>query len=129
MMITIVVCGMSVWPASFAVAAETSALQLRAKTQGVGWMISAFTSAVAGLVLPYIFNPDEGNLRGKVGFVYVGACLAGAVISWFLVPEMKGRSIGEIDRMFELNLPARKFRSYKVPTSSTVVGETGADTA
>lgn len=129
MMLVIFVCGMSVWPASFAVSAETSALQLRAKTQGVGWMISAFTSAVAGFVLPYIFNPDEGNLRGKVGFVYVGACLVGALVSWFIVPEMKGRSIGEIDRMFELNLPARKFRSYKVAEVSTSVGETGANTA
>jgi hypothetical protein len=123
MMITIVVCGLAVWPASFAVSAETSALQLRAKTQGLGWMVSAFTSAVAGLVLPYIFNPDAGNLRGKVGFVYVGVCLIGAGVSWLIVPEMKGRSIGEIDRMFELKLPARKFASFRMTEDSTTVAE------
>ncbi|PSN73878.1 MFS general substrate transporter [Corynespora cassiicola Philippines] len=113
MMITIVVCGMGVWPCSFTVAAETSALQLRAKTQGIGWCVSAFTTAVSGVVLPYIFNPDEGNLRGKTGFTYVGASLAGLAVSWFLVPEMKGRTVGEIDRMFELGLPARQFRHWR----------------
>jgi hypothetical protein len=114
MMLTIVVCGVAVWPASFAVAAETSSLQLRAKTQGIGWMVSAFTSAVSGIALPYVFNPDEGNLRGKVGFTYVGTCLLGVVITWYLIPEMKGRNIGDIDRMFELKLPARAFKSYKL---------------
>jgi hypothetical protein len=42
---------------------------------------------------------------------------------------MKGRSIGEIDRMFELNLPARKFQSYKMVQDSTSVGEGGANSA
>ncbi|KAF2015208.1 MFS general substrate transporter [Aaosphaeria arxii CBS 175.79] len=113
MMITIVVCGVGVWPCSFAVAAETSSLQLRSKAQGIGWTISAFTSAVAGIALPYIFNPDQGNLRGKVGFTYVGSCLLAAIITWFIVPEMKGRTVADIDRMFELNLPARQFKNWK----------------
>lgn len=112
MMLIITVCGMAVWPASFAVAAETSSLQLRAKTQGIGWTVSAFTTAASGIALPYIFNPDEGNLRGKVNFTYVGTCLIGAAVAWWCVPEMKGRNIGEIDRMFELGLPARQFKTW-----------------
>jgi hypothetical protein len=113
MMLIIIVCGIAVWPASFAVAAETSSLQLRAKTQGIGWMVSAFTSAASGIALPYIFNPDEGNLRGKVGFTYVATCLIGVVVTYFLVPEMKGRTISEVDRMFELGLPARSFKNWR----------------
>ncbi|ORY15167.1 general substrate transporter [Clohesyomyces aquaticus] len=113
MMLVIVVCGVGVWPAAYAVAAETSSLQLRAKTQGIGWCVSAFTTAVAGIVLPYIFNPDAGNLRGKVGFTYVGSCVVGLGVSWLIVPEMKGRSIGEIDRMFEMGLSARGFEAWR----------------
>jgi len=113
MMLTIIVCGVGVWPASFAVAAETSSLQLRAKTQGIGWFTSAFSSAASGIALPYVFNPDEGNLRGKVGFTYVGTCIIGVAVSWYLIPEMKGRTVGDIDRMFELNLPARQFKTWK----------------
>lgn len=113
MMMSIVVCGIGVWPASFAIAAETSSLQLRSKTQGIGWATSAFTTTVSGLVLPYVFNPDEGNLRGKTGYTYAASCLMGVVVSYFLIPEMKGRTINEIDRMFEEKLPAREFKNWR----------------
>ncbi|KAH6625883.1 general substrate transporter [Boeremia exigua] len=113
MMLTIVTAGVGVWPASFAIAAETSSLQLRARTQGLGWCVSAFGTTIVGLVLPYVFNPDEGNLRGKTGFTYFGSCLIGAAVSWYLIPEMKGRSVAEIDRMFELKLTARQFNGWK----------------
>jgi hypothetical protein len=113
MMLTIFICGLGVWPSSFAIAAETSSLQLRAKTQGIGWFVSALSATAAGLALPYVFNPDEGNLRGKIGFTYAASCLVGAGISWLVVPEMKGRSVGEIDGMFEAGLPARKCGSWR----------------
>ncbi|KAF2729957.1 MFS general substrate transporter [Polyplosphaeria fusca] len=113
MMLTIVVNGVGSWPASFAVAAETSSLTLRAKTQGIGWFVSALSSAASGMALPYIFNPDEGNLRGKIGFTYVGSCLLGLAISWLIIPEMKGRTVGEVDRMFELGLGAREFKGWR----------------
>ncbi|KAH3962501.1 hypothetical protein HBH70_161560 [Parastagonospora nodorum] len=112
MMITIVVCGIGVWPASYAIAAETSSLQLRAKTQGIGWAVSALTSTVSGLCLPYVFNPDEGNLRGKTGYTYAASCVVGVVVSYFIIPEMKGRTVNEIDRMFEEGLSAREFKSW-----------------
>ncbi|OAF99406.1 MFS general substrate transporter [Paraphaeosphaeria sporulosa] len=113
MMLTIIICGVGVWPASYAVAAETSSLQLRAKTQGMGWAVNAFSIAASGIALPYIFNPDAGNLRGKVGFTYVGTCVLGVLISYLLVPEMKGRTVAEIDRMFDIGLRTRDFRSYR----------------
>jgi hypothetical protein len=113
MMLTIIVCGVGVWPASFAIAAETSSLQLRAKSQGIGWFISALSSTAAGLALPYVFNPDEGNLRGKTGFTYAVSCLIGAAVSWYIIPEMKGRNVNEIDRMFEEKVPARQFKSWR----------------
>ncbi|KAF2743030.1 MFS general substrate transporter [Sporormia fimetaria CBS 119925] len=112
MMLVTVVCGVSVWPVSYSVSGETPALQLRAKTQGIGWTASAAITAIANVALPYIFNPDTGNLRGKVGYTYVGLCVIASVVSYFVVPEMKGRTVGEIDRMFELGLSARKFKSY-----------------
>ncbi|CAO2651508.1 Nn.00g040780.m01.CDS01 [Neocucurbitaria sp. VM-36] len=118
MMITIVVCGVGVWPASFAISAETSSLQLRARSQGIGWFFSALGTTVAGLALPYVFNPDQGNLRGKTGFTYAASCLIGAAVSWYLIPEMKGRSVTEIDRMFEEMLPARAFKSWRMESAN-----------
>jgi MFS family permease len=113
MMLTIFVAGLGVWPASFAIAAETSSLQLRAKTQGIGWFVNALASTVAGLVLPYEFNPDQGNLRGKVGYVFAASTALGVAVSWWVVPEMKGRGVREIDRMFEEGIAARGFKGWK----------------
>lgn len=59
------------------------------------------------------FNPDAGNLKGNIGFTYVGSCLVGSAISWCYVLEMKERAIREIDRMFELRLPARMFKDWE----------------
>lgn len=38
--------------------------------------------------------------------------MIGVVITFFFVPEMKGRTPSEIDHMFELRLPARQFRHW-----------------
>ena len=35
-----------------------------------------------------------------------------AAFVWICLPEVKGRTLEEIDEMFEKRLPARKFRTY-----------------
>ena len=87
-------------------------LHLRAKSQGIGWFTTGAAAGIMGFVLPYIFNPDQGNLKAKTGFVYGGFSAAAVVISWFVIPEMKGRSFVEIDRMFEERVAAREFEGY-----------------
>ena len=112
MMIVTMVCGLGIWPASHVVAAETSSLQLRAKTQGVGWFTSGIATGVFSIVLPYIYNADKGDLKAKTGFVMAGFAAVAVVATWFFVPEMKGRSPMEIDRMFALKLPTRAFKHW-----------------
>jgi hypothetical protein len=113
MMIVTMVCGLGIWPASHVVAAETSSLQLRAKSQGIGWFVSGIASGVFSIILPYIYNADKGNLRAKTGFVMAGFAAVGMVATWLAVPEMKGRSPMEIDRMFALKLPTRSFEQWR----------------
>lgn len=112
LILLIVAAGLGIWPASYTIASETSALHLRAKAQGLGWFVSSGGNALVGFVLPYIFNPDKGNLRGKTGFVYAALCAIAYILIFLLVPEMKGRTAAEISHMFELNLPARKFEKW-----------------
>lgn len=113
MIFVIVLCGLGCWPASFAVGSEVSSLDLRAKAQGIGWFTGGAANAIFGFVLPYIFNPDQGNLRAKTGFVFAGMCIIGVIVTYFFVPEMKTRTPAEIDHMFELQLTAREFKAWK----------------
>ncbi|KAJ5833922.1 hypothetical protein N7474_002233 [Penicillium riverlandense] len=112
MMIVTIVCGLGIWPASHVVAAEASSLRLRAKTQGIGWFVSGITSGVFSIILPYFYNADQGDLKAKTGFVMAGFALLGVVGVWLFIPEMKGRSPMEIDRMFALRLPTRAFKHW-----------------
>ena len=110
MMVVIDVCGVGVWSASYTLSTEASSLHLRAMTQGVGWVIGTLATCVFGIALPYLFNPDEGNIRGKTGFVFAGFTALAFAISWSIVPEMNCRPAAEIGGTFEFDLPTRKFK-------------------
>lgn len=116
MMVVIFVCGMGVWPVSYAVMSEASALRLRAKSQAIGG-ISAYVAAIfTNFVLPYLYNPDAADLKAKTGFVFMATCVVGAGLTWLVVPEMKGRSPIEIDHLFEEKVGARQSTGWRDET-------------
>ncbi|KAH6647846.1 putative sugar transporter [Truncatella angustata] len=112
LMAVVVVNGLGSWPASFAVAGETSSLLLRAKTQGLNWFTNSLLSGILSIAIPYTFNPDAGNMRAKTGFVFAGLCLVGAMVAWVIVPEMMHRDHAEIEKMFELGVGTRAFKNW-----------------
>ena len=127
MMLVIITAGVGAWPASYAVKVETSALRLRAKTQGVGELSHNVASIVFNLILPYMYNPDAGYLRGKMGFVYGGICVFTAVVTWLVVPEMKGRTVLDIDHMFSIGLKARDFKKWEGNVDAAAMAQVAKD--
>ncbi|KAK2766059.1 hypothetical protein FQN54_007574 [Arachnomyces sp. PD_36] len=106
------VIGLGVWPISVLAAAETSSLQLRGKSQAIGWLVHGLGTGIFSIFLPYVYNPDSGNAGGKTGFLFFGLCLISAVGIWAFLPEMQGRSQAEIDSMFTHNVPTRKWKDW-----------------
>ena len=101
MMIIIIMCGVGCWPASFVVAAETSSLTLRSKTSGVGWLLGGIIQGGFGLGTPYLYNPDAANLGAKSAFIFFATSFGAILTTYFFIPELKGLSAVEIDRVFE----------------------------
>ena len=99
---------------AFAILGETSSSALRAKTTALATATQAIFGIVMNTAIPYMVNPDQANLKGKVGFVFGGLALLGTVGSFFYVPELKGRTFFEIDSMFSTHVPPRKMGSYVV---------------
>lgn len=114
MMSVIVICGLGAWPAGYAIVGETSSLQLRSLTQGLASVAEKGFSIALAIALPMLFSRDKAALGAKTAFVFCGTSFIGAVLSWLFVPEMKGRSAIEIDQMFDMKVPARKFKTTKL---------------
>lgn len=123
-MLIIFTAALGVWPASYVIAAETSSLRLRARTQGLGWTVNGISGVAFGFSMPYVYNPDALNLGGMTAYIFVFFAGLALVLSWFFLPEMKDRSIGEIDKMFELGLRARDFKGWYGGVEGEVGGRT-----
>ncbi|RKL28330.1 hypothetical protein BFJ72_g12561 [Fusarium proliferatum] len=98
--------------ASMAVAGEVSASRLRAQSLGLGAAFMALAATFWQVVLPYLFNQDEANLGGKLGWIFLGMAIVYLVIVYYDVPGTRGRTYEELDVMFEKGIPARKFEAY-----------------
>ncbi|KAI6365780.1 hypothetical protein MCOR25_005269 [Pyricularia grisea] len=99
---------MTIGAMAFAILGEASSTSLRAKTISLATATQAICGIVFNFAIPYMVNPDEGNMGGKVGFVFGGLALMGTVGSWVWVPELKGKTFDEIDRLFAAKVPPRK---------------------
>jgi MFS family permease len=104
--------GLLIWPAGYAIGGEASSLRLRSKTQGVGGFANNALTVILNLVLPYAYNDDQGDLGGITALIYTFLTALMFVATWFIIPELKGRDVKEIDDMFELKLPTRAFKKW-----------------
>lgn len=110
LILVITIAGLGAWPASYAIGGETSSLRLRAKSQGLAWFVNSMASAIFSAFLPFLYNTDAANLKGKTGFVYCFTAAVTTVLGFLYIPELKGLTPAEVDDLFESNRSARKFR-------------------
>lgn len=61
-----------------------------------------------------MFNPDAGNLGGKVGFIFGGTTFIGFVGCWFLLPETKDRTSAELDELYARDIKPRHFHTINL---------------
>jgi hypothetical protein len=64
--------------------------------------------------MPYLYNPDAANLGSYTGFFYFGFAGLGVVLTFLTAPEMKGRTLKDIDTMFDQRVPTRKFKHWQL---------------
>ncbi|KAL8279447.1 hypothetical protein RQP46_008259 [Phenoliferia psychrophenolica] len=93
-------------------AAELPSEALRDKTLAIGAFGGYIVGMIIGFVNPYMQNPEYGNLGGKVGFIYGGMSVVSIVFCYCFVPELKGRTLEEVDWMFQKGVPLRQMSTY-----------------
>lgn len=89
------------------VSSEIGTPPLRSETQAIVTGSQAFFGWVFLFSVPYMINPDAGNLGGKVGFIFGSFSFVLFLFCFFIVPETKGLTFSELDLLF-----AKKVKSW-----------------
>ncbi|KAF2464250.1 general substrate transporter [Lindgomyces ingoldianus] len=96
----------STWgPAAWVVIGEIFPLPIRAKGVALSTASNWLWNFVIGEITPYMVDSDEGNLKSKVFFVWGATCTLCVFFAYFFVPETKGLSLEQVDRMLEETTP------------------------
>ncbi|KAL3484024.1 general substrate transporter [Aspergillus germanicus] len=100
-------------PAAYITAAEVGTATLREKTMAVSTAWNVVVGFAVVYTTPYLLSTPGANLGARLGYVWGGCAAAGAVWAWFFMPELKGRSLEDIDELFDAGLSAWKFKQYE----------------
>ncbi|ETI22294.1 hypothetical protein G647_06367 [Cladophialophora carrionii CBS 160.54] len=94
------------------VGGEMPSLRLRSFVFGLAGVVGFFWPWLSVFTAPYFINPDSMNWGPKYGFIWFPSAIVATAWIYFFLPEVKDRTLEEIDVMFQANLPARKFKGY-----------------
>ena len=96
----------STWgPTAWVVIGELFPLPIRAKGVALSTASNWFWNCIISVITPYIVDEDKGNLRSKVFFVWGCTCCLCLLFAYFCVPETKGLSLEQVDRLLEETTP------------------------
>ncbi|CAK7211314.1 hypothetical protein SBRCBS47491_001082 [Sporothrix bragantina] len=101
---------MTIGAVGFALAYEVATPQLRPMTASIVGFSQGAAGWVVGFVVPYMINPDAGNLGAKVGLVFAGLGVPLCIAFWFMIPETKGLGFNDLDYMFSAKVQPRHFK-------------------
>ncbi|CEN59436.1 hypothetical protein ASPCAL01886 [Aspergillus calidoustus] len=110
-MIVVFGCGFACgWgPLTYVVVTEVTSLRLRDHTSRLGFAINVCFNFAVNFSVPYLVFPDEVGLGSKVGFIFGAVALLSLVFTYFCVPECKGKTLEQVDWLFNNGVRLRDF--------------------
>ncbi|KAL6244465.1 hypothetical protein RBB50_008707 [Rhinocladiella similis] len=101
--------------------AEVPHMRLRDKTSFLTYFVRFVSDFAVTYSYPYLFQEAHAGLGAQVGFIYGAFGVLGLLWGFFCLPELAGRSLEEINEMFEERVPLRKFKGW-VSSSPQSIG-------
>ncbi|RYC87187.1 putative glucose transporter rco-3 [Fusarium oxysporum f. sp. narcissi] len=113
-------------PAAWVVVGEAFSLPIRSRGIAISTASCWFWNCVLAVISPYMTGDEKGavNLGPKVFFFWGALCFLGAVFAYFLVPEMKGLSLEQVDRMLMDTSPRKSAKWVPTTTFAQEMGHT-----
>ncbi|KAI7216076.1 putative glucose transporter rco-3 [Hortaea werneckii] len=116
----------STWgPGAWIVIGEIFPLPIRSRGVGLSTASNWLWNTIIAVITPYMVNQDEGNLKSNVFWIWGGLCTCAFVYSYFLVPETKGLSLEQVDKMMEETTPRTSAKWRPTTTYASEMGMKG----
>lgn len=101
---------------------EIFPLPIRSRGVALSTASNWLWNCIITVITPYLVDTSEGNLGPKVFWIWTATCGACIIYAYFLVPETKGLTLEQVDRMLEEVTP-RQSGSWR--PSTTYAAEAG----
>lgn len=96
----------STWgPGAWIMIGEIFPLPIRARGVGLSTASNWLWNTIIAVITPFMVGADRGNMKSSVFFVWGGLCTCAFVYTYFLVPETKGLTLEQVDKMLEETTP------------------------
>ncbi|KAI8960251.1 general substrate transporter [Daldinia sp. FL1419] len=105
--------GSMTWPIS----AEVVSSRLRVITLSFATGVDYVFAWLISFCSPYFINPTALNWGAKYCWIWAVSNILTFVFFWIFLPDMKGRSLEEIDELFEKRVPTRDFSTFECQSS------------
>ncbi|RMY07610.1 hypothetical protein D0868_05257 [Hortaea werneckii] len=116
----------STWgPGAWIVIGEIFPLPIRSRGVGLSTASNWLWNTIIAVITPYMVNSDEGNLKSNVFWIWGGLCTCAFVYAYFLVPETKGLSLEQVDKMMEETTPRTSAKWRPTTTYASEMGMKG----
>ncbi|KAI5199389.1 monosaccharide transporter [Aureobasidium subglaciale] len=118
----------STWgPGAWVLIGEIFPLPIRSRGVGLSTASNWLWNTIIAVITPYMVGKDKGNLGPKVFFVWGTLCTCACIYAYFLVPETKGLSLEQVDKMMEEVNPRNSAGWKPTSTFANEMGMTKGD--
>nr|AEB96147.1 monosaccharide transporter [Epichloe festucae var. lolii] len=113
----------STWgPGAWIVIGEIFPLPIRSRGVGLSTASNWLWNTIIAVITPYMVGEKRGNMKSSVFFVWGALCTCAFVYTYFLVPETKGLSLEQVDKMMEETTPRNSAKWKPHTTFARTVG-------
>ncbi|KYK57981.1 hypothetical protein DCS_04994 [Drechmeria coniospora] len=110
---TTLLYNLTIGPVCYVLIAEVPATRLRVQTVALARVAYNLVTIANNILLPLMLNPKGWSWSGKACFVYAATSALCLVWCYFRLPETRGLSYLELDILFELKAPSKKFAIFQ----------------
>ncbi|KAG5979177.1 hypothetical protein E4U55_005479 [Claviceps digitariae] len=113
----------STWgPGAWIVIGEIFPLPIRSRGVGLSTASNWLWNTIIAVITPYMVGEHRGNMKSSVFFVWGTLCTCAFVYAYFLIPETKGLSLEQVDKMMEETTPRTSAKWKPSTTFAQTVG-------